>query len=87
MHPHQLTAHWYISTSLSVKYDICLNGFSEMRTGPMYVWKQGSRVEHMMILLYTHQTMDPRASKWVTNPCNPEITDSSEFSVTHEVHL
>lgn len=34
----KLTAPWYISTSLSPKYGICLKGLTEMSTGPMYVW-------------------------------------------------
>lgn len=32
-----LTAPWQSSTSLSVKYGSCLNGFTEIRTGPMQV--------------------------------------------------
>lgn len=32
-----LTAPWYISTSLSPKYGICLKGLTDMSTGPMYV--------------------------------------------------
>ena len=34
-----LTAPWYISTSLSPKYGICLKGLMEMSTGPIYVWR------------------------------------------------
>lgn len=37
--PWKLTAPWYISTSLSPKYGICLKGLTEMSTGPMYVWR------------------------------------------------
>lgn len=33
-----LTAPWYCSISFSVKYGICLNGLTDMRTGPMYVF-------------------------------------------------
>lgn len=34
-----LTAPWYISTSFSPKYGICLKGLTEMSTGPIYVWR------------------------------------------------
>lgn len=32
-----LTAPWYISISFSPKYGICLKGFTEIKTEPIYV--------------------------------------------------
>lgn len=33
-----LTAPWYISTSFSPKYGICLKGLTDTSTGPMHVY-------------------------------------------------
>lgn len=45
-----LTAPWYISTSLSPKYGICLKGLTDMSTGPMYVCVYRSRVKSPLII-------------------------------------
>lgn len=44
-----LTAPWYISTSLSPKYGICLKGLTDMSTGPMYVCVHRSRVKRLLV--------------------------------------
>lgn len=40
LHNTLLTAPWYISISFSPKYGICLKGFTEINTDPIYVCVQ-----------------------------------------------
>ena len=43
--PNTRTAPWYISTSLSVKYGICLKGLTEMSTGPTQPQKKKKKIK------------------------------------------
>lgn len=61
-----LTAPWYSSISRSVKYGSCLKGFTDISTGPMYVWgvvvmakTKAGRLKKKMI---THRSPITRSS-------------------------